>query len=104
VIILRDIEEGMLINVLVKPGSKQSDIRFDPDTTEFNVQLKSSPIKGKANRELLQSLKDYFKKLGYRSVGCTIIRGHTSRNKIIFVENIKTEGFREKILAYDRIL
>ena len=32
VILLRDIEDGMLINVLVKPGSKQSEIRFNPDT------------------------------------------------------------------------
>ena len=98
-IILRDIEDGMLINVLVKPGSKQSEIRFNPDTTEFNIQVKSSPIKGKANRELLQSFKSYFKKLGYHSVDCTIIRGHTSRNKIIFVKNIKIEGFRKKIQA-----
>jgi uncharacterized protein (TIGR00251 family) len=94
---LRETRDGILIDVIVKPGSKVVNIGFDPATEQFNVSLKSPPIKGKANKELLRILKQFIEKLGFKSAQCTIIRGHTSRTKVLLIENINAREFQEKL-------
>ena len=72
------------------------------DKIEIELKIsKSSPhtISSyiKANKELLRVLKHFIEKLGFNSIQCTIIRGHTSRTKVLFIENINARELQEKL-------
>ncbi len=69
----------MLISVRVKPNSKQPRIEASPDGS-LTAYLKSPPIEGRANEELIARLAEHFRvpksRLRVRS-------GLASRNKLI---------------------
>lgn len=68
-------------NVHVKPNSKVLKIEvFPPDLIE--VKLKAAPKKGKANKELIEILADYF---DVKKTEVNIIKGLKSRDKIISI-------------------
>ncbi|MBT3642867.1 DUF167 domain-containing protein [archaeon] len=70
----------MKINLKVQPKSgRQEIIRVDEDS--YKVFLKKSPEDNKANEELTKLLKKYFNEKNVK-----IIKGLTSRNKIIEVK------------------
>lgn len=101
-ILLRETEKGLLIDVLVKPKSKVITISFDPFNERFIVAIKSPPTRGKANKELIDILKGYLEDLGYRLARLAIVRGHTSRNKIVLISGINPVELREKLKALSR--
>lgn len=69
------------IRVKVKPNSKTQEIQQVEDGVLI-VRLKSSPVDGKANAELIALLADY---LGVSKSQITIKAGATSPNKVIHV-------------------
>ncbi len=69
----------MKIRVTVKPNSKQQKIEESADGT-LKIRLKSPPVDGKANQELIKVLA---KKYGVPKAQITIKSGLTSKNKII---------------------
>ena len=69
----------MRIQVKVKPNSKQQKIEESADGS-FLVRLKSPPIDGKANKELLELLA---KKFHISRSQITIKSGLSSKNKLI---------------------
>ncbi|QIZ70744.1 DUF167 domain-containing protein [Oxynema aestuarii] len=68
-----------LIKVKVKPNSKQQKIDREADGS-LTIRLKSPPIEGKANDELIELLAKTFK---VRKSEITIKSGATSRNKLV---------------------
>lgn len=68
-----------VIKVKVKPNSKQQTIQEEPDGS-FTVHLKSPPVDGKANEELIKVLA---KKFDLPKSQITIKSGLSSRNKLI---------------------
>jgi hypothetical protein len=73
----------MLIEVVIHPGSSQNKIIKKENT--YHIYVHSQPEKGKANRESIESLAEYFN-VSKRSI--VIQRGETSRKKIIQLELI----------------
>ena len=71
-----------MIKVKVKPGSKKQEI-VKVNEKEYVVSLKSKAENNKANIELLKLLKRYFK---VEVENIKIIKGKTSRNKIIEIK------------------
>ncbi|HNX81796.1 MAG TPA: DUF167 domain-containing protein [Candidatus Omnitrophota bacterium] len=69
----------MKISVRVKAGSRVEKIEKITET-ELVVFVKAPPHEGKANEAVVEALSDYFDLSKSR---ITIVRGHTSRNKII---------------------
>ena len=69
----------MIIQVKVKPNSKQQKIEEDADGS-FIIRLKSPPIDGKANKELVELLA---KKFHISRSQITIKSGLSSKNKLI---------------------
>ena len=69
----------MIIQVKVKPNSKQQKIEEAGDGS-FIVRLKSPPIDGKANKELVELLA---KKFHISRSQITIKSGLSSKNKLI---------------------
>ena len=70
--------------VKVKPNSKQQKILEQPDGSLI-VHLKSPPVDGKANEELIKLLADKF---DVPKSCITIKSGLTSRQKLIEIDNI----------------
>lgn len=82
----------MIINIDVFPKTKHQSIEKKGNT--YKIHLTSTPQKGKANKELLQILSDYF---NVSKNQIQIVHGITSRKKIIklniFSEHIKHNNF-----------
>jgi uncharacterized protein (TIGR00251 family) len=70
----------MKLRIKVQPNSGRQEI-FKISKEEFKIFLKKSPEDNKANEELLKLLKKYF------LCDVKLIKGHTSRNKVVEVKN-----------------
>jgi uncharacterized protein len=72
----------MKIQVMVKPSSKQQSITEEPDGS-LTIQLKSPPVDGKANDELVKLLA---KKYKVPKSKITIQLGSSSKMKLVDIE------------------
>lgn len=69
----------IILTVKVKPNSKQQSIEEQPDGS-LTVHLKSPPVDGKANQELIVLLA---KKLKVPKSAIAIKSGLSSKNKLV---------------------
>lgn len=60
----------------------------------WRVKVAAPPVKGKANRELIAYLS---RQLGVSKDALTIVRGHTSRNKVVAVAGMSLEDVAERL-------
>ena len=91
---LQETAQGTLIEIQVKPQSRQFKIEVEED--ELIVSCRESPVKGRVNRELTKELSRLFK----RKV--QILSGLRSRQKTLLIENARTQEVSE-ILSHARI-
>lgn len=70
-----------LYRIKVKPNSKQQQIIEEPDGS-LTIRLKSPPVDGKANAELIKLLADKFE---VPKSAIVIKSGVSSRNKLVEV-------------------
>ncbi|MCW4034371.1 MAG: DUF167 family protein [Candidatus Bathyarchaeota archaeon] len=87
---LQKTPDGVIVEVYVKPNSKQFAIQLDHDT--ITVQCKQAPVKGKVNKELL---KQFTKLFGKR---VELVSGSTSRQKKLLVYDIELNE-AERVMA-----
>ncbi|MCW7506171.1 DUF167 domain-containing protein [Leptospira paudalimensis] len=74
----------MKISVKVKANQKTQSLEFQSEK-ECIAKLKSLPIKGKANQELVGLLSKHF---GVTKKDIEIISGHVSNIKIVEISNL----------------
>lgn len=72
----------MIIKVKVIPNAKKSEIVVLGQNS-FKVKLTSVPEKGKANKELVELLAEYF---GTKKLNVRIIHGEFHREKVIEIK------------------
>ena len=72
----------MLMQVKVKPNARTSELVEQPDGT-WLAKLKSPPVEGKANDELVALIAHHF---SCRKSDVTIKRGATGRVKFVNIE------------------
>ena len=60
----------------------------------LHIKVMAPPRKGEANRAVLELLS---RALGVPGGGLDIIRGHTSRNKIIAVEGMSADELKRRL-------
>jgi uncharacterized protein (TIGR00251 family) len=60
----------------------------------LQVRIAAPPVKGKANKELTDFLS---KTLGVRKSSISIIKGQTSRNKVIAIEGMNREDIIKRL-------
>ena len=80
---LQKTAQGTIIEIIVKPNSKQFQVKTEGD--ELVVFCHEAPVKGKVNRELIKQLSKLFKKR------VEIISGFTSKQKKILIADVSTE-------------
>ncbi len=72
----------MIIRVRVKPKSKKEEVRKLSENS-YEVRVKDPPERGRANERMLELLSRYF---GKPKNKIKILRGNTSREKLVEVE------------------
>ena len=90
---LQETEQGIVIEILVKPKSKQFHVKLEDD--ELVVFCREAPVKGKVNRELTKELSRLFKRR------VQIISGFASRQKKLLIADIDIEDFRAILSAHE---
>ena len=83
----RKTPEGLLVNVKVKPNSGRFKLHEDG-----MLEVKSPPIEGKANAEIMKKLK--------KMLGCEIkiVYGHSSREKMLLLMGMDAERLNKTLL------
>ena len=71
------------ISLRVRPGSSRDAIALDGKL--LRIQLTAAPVDGKANQRLLRLLAQ---RLGVRQSDLSIVRGQTSRDKLVEVARL----------------
>ena len=69
----------MIVNIRVIPRARQNKITVDPDGT-VRVHTVAVPSDGQANDAVIKMLAEYYK---IPKTSIRILRGQTSRNKVI---------------------
>jgi len=77
-------EKGILLHLMVTPGSSRSDIIGLHDE-RLKVAIKSPPTDGKANKELVHFLS---KVMGVTKKSMAIIKGENNRRKSIIITTL----------------
>lgn len=74
-----------IITVYVKPQSKHLYIK-QLDDKNYEIAITSKPEKGKANKEIIEELANFFK---IKKTQIQILKGHKSREKKIQIMEFK---------------
>jgi len=88
---LQKTADGVIIEVYVKPNSKQFAVQLDQDI--MTVLCKQAPVKGKVNKELL---KQFTKLFGKR---VELVSGFTSRQKKLLVHGIEPNEAEQLLVS-----
>ena len=73
----------MKLSVRVSPRSSRNDIKKLPDGT-YKIFLTAAPVDGKANESLIKIISNYF---SIPKKNISVLKGKTSRNKIIEIKD-----------------
>lgn len=79
----------MKISVHVKPGSRKESIEWVENLfgeKTLVVKIREKPVDGEANRGLIEALSNF---LDIPKSRVQIIRGHTSREKVVEIIEVK---------------
>ncbi|MFC1847137.1 DUF167 domain-containing protein [Chloroflexota bacterium] len=88
-----------IVRLLVRayPNAARNEITGCIDGV-LHIKISAAPLKGKANRELLDFLS---RRLGISKSSIDIIKGHTSRNKIIAIDGLSRDYILKLLLPED---
>lgn len=85
-------DNGILVKIKLIPNAKKNEISCNED--EIRVRITAQPIENKANKMLIEYLS---KKIKIAKTKISIIKGQTSRDKLLFIDEISIEAFKDKI-------
>lgn len=74
----RKVKDGIIIKIRVCPNSSKREWKIIDDI--LNIKIKSQPVDGEANRELIDFLSEIF---SVKKRDIMILKGWTSKNKLI---------------------
>lgn len=83
-----------LLQLRVYPNAGRNEVSGFTDGI-LQVRVSAPPVKGKANRELTAFLSQA---LGVSKGSLTIVKGHTSRNKVIAIDGLSQEDIIKRLL------
>lgn len=82
------------ISLRVYPNASRNEMVGFTDGV-LRVKVSAPPIKGKANRELITFLS---RLLGVGKGSVNIIKGHTTRNKVVAIDGLSREEALKRLL------
>lgn len=87
------------LKVRVQPNARRSEI-VGWDGEVLRVRVAAAPVKGKANAELVDFLAET---LGVRRSQVAILRGATSRDKVVGIDGMASAEVRARLLPLTSI-
>lgn len=90
---LREDAGGVLLKVAARPGASRSAVQGVVGDA-LKVAVQAPPEKGKANDELVRFLA---KALGLRRPQVTLVKGETSRDKVVRVDGVSPDDLRARL-------
>jgi uncharacterized protein len=96
--IFRTTDRGVELNVSVVPRSSRCEIAGIHNNS-IRIKLTSPPVDNEAN---IQCCEFIAKKLGIARRQVTIIRGQTSRHKVLRIQGVTEEVVRDTLLPVNR--
>jgi uncharacterized protein (TIGR00251 family) len=91
---LSDENKSDYIYLKVTPNASRTSITGETEGV-LQVKVAAPPVKGKANRELLDFLSRI---LGVSRSAITIVKGGTSRNKVVSVEGMNRKEIIDRLI------
>jgi uncharacterized protein (TIGR00251 family) len=88
------VDKQVRITVRVQPGAGKDELVYYRDNV-LKIRVKAPPEKGKANEAVISYLG---KITGLPKSSIGIIKGATSRNKLIFIEGIDQNGLANTVM------
>lgn len=88
----------MNLNVKVQPRAKRNTVEVSDDGA-VTIRVTAAPEKGKAN---IAAVKLLASRLDLPRASVSIIRGHTSRNKVVRVNGIEDAELKERLTLINR--
>jgi uncharacterized protein (TIGR00251 family) len=80
---LQKVSDGVVVAIFVKPNSKGFQVKVEDD--ELIALCRESPVKGRANRELIKELSRLFKRR------VDIVAGFASKQKKVLITDISVD-------------
>jgi uncharacterized protein (TIGR00251 family) len=80
------------MKIRVQPGARKNEI-VGPHADSLKIKIAAPPEDGRANAELCSFLADL---LGVAKSKISVVKGHSSRNKIIAIEGMSEELIKAK--------
>ncbi|MFA5628841.1 MAG: DUF167 domain-containing protein [Dehalococcoidales bacterium] len=88
-------ETNAKIAVQITPAASKNEIVGMQDDV-LRIKINAPPTKGKANKELINYLS---RLLGISKSSLEIVKGHTSKNKLIAIDGLSKIAVLEKLLS-----
>lgn len=92
--VVEECSEGVLIHVFVKLSSPQLKCPAGIEDGLVIVKVRSPPVGGKANRELLKALAKFF---DIPSSSVSIVKGLKDRSKVVKILGVSISTIKEKL-------
>ncbi|MBC7076104.1 MAG: YggU family protein [Syntrophomonadaceae bacterium] len=90
---LKEIEDGIKLEVKVQPRSSKNQIIGEYEGA-LKIKLTAAPVEGEANQALIKFLADL---LSIPKRNVVLVKGESSRNKTVIVKGINKEELLKKI-------
>ena len=87
------------MKIRVSPGSKSTALRGSYGKEALRLSVAASPVGGRANAEAECYLATL---IGVEKTWVAVVKGASSRDKLLFVEGVKPEEVREGLVALVR--
>ena len=91
--------EGILLNLRVSPGAKRTSIEGPYGENALKLKVASPPVDGKAKSEVESFLAE---SLGIPGSYVAVIRGTSSRDKVVLVRGVEAATLREILTGCPR--
>lgn len=85
---------GVEISLRVQPKASRNSIKIESDD-RIRVALTAPPVNGKANKALVSYLAEA---LGVPKRLITVVRGETSREKTLFIDEVDSETVSSQLI------
>jgi len=88
---VRPAEGGVFVKLRVSPGAKSTAVKGLYGESAIKLSVAAPPVEGKANAQIERYLS---RLLGVPGSGITVVKGTSSRDKLVFVSSCVPEEVR----------
>lgn len=88
------VKDMALLNIRVQPGASRNEIVEMSEDGILRIRVTAPPVDGKANAAVIKLLA---KHLRVPSRALSIVRGMSSRSKVVEVDGVSNEELRQKL-------